>query len=61
MANKENSNRVINAYIVTVNGEIRVKLDDIVIYSDAARLLYAKQVETKQDTPKNNSYDEIPF
>lgn len=58
--NIENSSRVINAYVVTVNGEVRVKLDDIVIYSDAARLLYAKQVVVKEQTPKKTD-DEIPF
>lgn len=58
----ENSNRVINLIIVTIAGDMRVKLDDIVIYSDTARLLYAKQVETTHYTPKkDNSDDGIPF
>lgn len=64
--NMENSDRVVFVYVITVKGEVRVSMDDIVIYSDAARLLYAKNVETKNEKleyhqPKKNSDDEIPF
>ena len=63
--NVENSDRVIYVYVITVKGEVKVEMNDIVIYSDAARLLYAKQVVVKtewtQEYQPKVDKDEIPF
>ena len=56
----EMSERLIYVVVCTIAGDKKVEMNDIVIYSDAARLLYAKQVVVKEETPKKTD-DEIPF
>lgn len=58
--NQKISDRIIKVSILTLKGTLKTSLDDIVIYSDAARLLYNKQVVVNQETPKKAN-DEIPF
>lgn len=56
----ELSERVIYVIVCTIRGDVKAEMDNIVVYSDAARLLYAKQVVVKEETPKKTD-DEIPF
>jgi len=54
--NEKMSERLIKVSILTLKGTLKTSLDDIVVYSDAAKLLYDK----KEYQPKIYK-DEIPF
>lgn len=54
--------RTIYLHIVTTKTDLKVKLENVILYTDTAKLLYAKQLETQHYTPKiTGSNDEIPF